>query len=81
MRGKQEDESLKKITVRIFERDYNIIKQAYPNVGQNGIIRRLVREHCERIEARRLNKKEEARAASRPVELTNDQIESELEEI
>ena len=51
-RGQKESNELKKVTVRIFASDHSVLVSAYPSLGHNEIIRRLVRKHCRQLEDR-----------------------------
>ena len=40
---------LKKMTVRFYEDDLSLLREAYPGTGYNEIVRALISKHCRKI--------------------------------
>lgn len=55
-RGPKEDRTLKKITTRIYEDDYNTIVSAHPQVPYQSILRKLVERYANIIRKRTAQK-------------------------
>ena len=61
MRGINPGASMKKVTLRLFSLDVEVLKQFYPEIGYNHIVRALVHRHARQLEAnakQRLSKSE-----------------------
>jgi hypothetical protein len=45
----KDERSKRKITIRLFEDDLDMLKQAYPHTGYNQVVRALVTRHVRRL--------------------------------
>lgn len=52
MSRRRESEPLTKITMNVYERDYERMKALYPKAGATVAIRQLIRSHVMKVEAK-----------------------------
>jgi len=47
--AKRIDRPLRKMTLRLFDDDLDLLRVAYPHCGYNEVVRALVSKHCRRL--------------------------------
>jgi hypothetical protein len=50
MRGLSSESRMRKVTLRLFAADVEVLKKFYPELGYNHPVRALVHKHCRQLE-------------------------------
>lgn len=74
MTRRRESEPLKKITLNVYERDYERMQLLYPKAGATVAIRQLIHSHVMKVEAKTAAKLDESLVDELEVDVNVDEL-------